>query len=218
MLFRPFRYGFLISMRLFRVVLTTSNEWGAVVTKLNVPADWKGLSLSVSVCVLFSFVIKHHSSKPLCEMCRMADLRAALGTVSGFRRCVLHIHAELRLVLELPSWERSTRSTKVENFIPWFPVFWGSKHLESVWSSRYVKISMILVILLENSLRNKSLVSKYEWNPPNTHVLSLLFCFLLLWGKSCMSLNCLYYVFFGPNFFQTVYLIIKDPFFYFLFF
>ena len=35
---------------LCRVVLTTYDEWGAVVTKLNVPADWKGLfSLSLSL-------------------------------------------------------------------------------------------------------------------------------------------------------------------------
>jgi hypothetical protein len=34
---------------LCRVVLTTSVEWGALVTKLNVPKDWKGsLSLSLS--------------------------------------------------------------------------------------------------------------------------------------------------------------------------
>lgn len=29
-----------------RVAMSTSSEWGAVVTKLNVPADWKGLSFN----------------------------------------------------------------------------------------------------------------------------------------------------------------------------
>ncbi|KAE8679441.1 SEC12-like protein 1 [Hibiscus syriacus] len=32
-----------------RVVLTTSNQWGAMVTKLNVPADWKGIPLFLSL-------------------------------------------------------------------------------------------------------------------------------------------------------------------------
>jgi prolactin regulatory element-binding protein len=40
-----------------RVVLTTSSEWGAVVTKLNVPADWKGLSLSLSLSLSKCFGI-----------------------------------------------------------------------------------------------------------------------------------------------------------------
>lgn len=41
----------------FRVVLTTSNEWGAVVTKLTVPADWKGsLSLFSSSFVVIYFL------------------------------------------------------------------------------------------------------------------------------------------------------------------
>lgn len=30
-----------------RVVLSTSSEWGAVVTKLNVPGDWKGISFNM---------------------------------------------------------------------------------------------------------------------------------------------------------------------------
>ena len=34
-----------------RVMLTTTTEWGALVTKLNVPADWKGLSLSLSLSI-----------------------------------------------------------------------------------------------------------------------------------------------------------------------
>ncbi|CAI9091234.1 OLC1v1026202C1 [Oldenlandia corymbosa var. corymbosa] len=32
-----------------RVVLTTSSEWGVMVTKLTVPADWKGLSFSLGL-------------------------------------------------------------------------------------------------------------------------------------------------------------------------
>lgn len=45
---------------IFRVVLSTSDEWGAVVTKLTVPADWKGLSLSslyLSICLSFSCLL-----------------------------------------------------------------------------------------------------------------------------------------------------------------
>ncbi|KAH8501838.1 hypothetical protein H0E87_016566 [Populus deltoides] len=36
-----------------RVVLTTSDEWGAVVTKLNVPADWKEWQIYLLLVVLF---------------------------------------------------------------------------------------------------------------------------------------------------------------------
>jgi prolactin regulatory element-binding protein len=36
-----------------RVVLTTSNEWGAVVTKLNVPADWKEWQIYLLLLGLF---------------------------------------------------------------------------------------------------------------------------------------------------------------------
>ncbi|PON42010.1 WD repeat containing protein [Trema orientale] len=36
-----------------RVVLTTSNEWGAVVTKLNVPADWKEWQIYMLLLGLF---------------------------------------------------------------------------------------------------------------------------------------------------------------------
>ncbi|XP_011024298.1 PREDICTED: SEC12-like protein 1 isoform X1 [Populus euphratica] len=36
-----------------RVVLTTSNEWGAVVTKLNVPADWKEWQIYLVLVGLF---------------------------------------------------------------------------------------------------------------------------------------------------------------------
>lgn len=41
---------FLVGMHC-RVVLTTTTEWGAVMTKLNVPADWKGRSLSLSLSI-----------------------------------------------------------------------------------------------------------------------------------------------------------------------
>ncbi|KAJ0045125.1 hypothetical protein Pint_05931 [Pistacia integerrima] len=36
-----------------RVVLTTSNEWGALITKLNVPADWKEWQIYVLLLGLF---------------------------------------------------------------------------------------------------------------------------------------------------------------------
>lgn len=50
-----------------RVVLSTTTEWGAVMTKLNVPADWKGRSLSLSLNIfgygtfkfLLQFLSKH---------------------------------------------------------------------------------------------------------------------------------------------------------------
>ncbi|PRQ56462.1 hypothetical protein RchiOBHm_Chr1g0336681 [Rosa chinensis] len=36
-----------------KVVLTTSSEWGAVVTKLNVPADWKEWQIYLLLLGLF---------------------------------------------------------------------------------------------------------------------------------------------------------------------
>ncbi|PNX71556.1 SEC12-like protein 1-like, partial [Trifolium pratense] len=45
-----------------RVVLTTSVEWGALVTKLNVPKDWKGsfsLSLSHTCALMHMHIITH---------------------------------------------------------------------------------------------------------------------------------------------------------------
>lgn len=75
-----------------RVVLTTSNEWGALVTKLNVPADWKG----------FSFCSRSHSHLSilgvhnifLFVLCRVADLRAASRALPGISCCILHILPE----------------------------------------------------------------------------------------------------------------------------
>ncbi|PPR89390.1 hypothetical protein GOBAR_AA31303 [Gossypium barbadense] len=37
-----------------RVVLTTSSQWGGMVTKLNVPADWKGIHLFLSLSNYFT--------------------------------------------------------------------------------------------------------------------------------------------------------------------
>ena len=38
-----------------RVVLSTSGQWGAIITKLSVPADWKGCSCGLTKRYFFAF-------------------------------------------------------------------------------------------------------------------------------------------------------------------
>ena len=46
-------YCSVVCMNFCRVVLTTSSEWGAMVTKLSVPADWKGASSHSYIVLVF---------------------------------------------------------------------------------------------------------------------------------------------------------------------
>lgn len=77
----------------FRVVLTTSNQWGAVVTKLNVPADWKGISLSLCLCVFVRACanVVDNFACPLFQKCRVADLSGAVRAVFRIRCRILHL-------------------------------------------------------------------------------------------------------------------------------
>lgn len=202
MRFRPFRYGFLVSMRLFRVVLTTSNEWGAVVTKLNVPADWKGFSLTLYA--YFFRLLLNISLLNLYVKCAEWQIYALLLGLFLVSAVVFYIFMQnsdsfwnFPLGKVQPGapklktlFHDSPSSEDQNNWNPFGPV--------DMWRSPW------FLLYSQKIAWETNLVSKYEWNPPNTHVLSLLFCFLLLLGKSCMSLNCLYYVFFGPNFFQSI--------------
>lgn len=98
------------SVSFCRVVLTTSSEWGVMVTKLTVPADWKGLSFSFFVFHIHTFCISDLNlilNPSFHVQCRMADLLATPGTISGFSCVILHILSEIWFVLELPwTWQK----------------------------------------------------------------------------------------------------------------
>lgn len=79
-------------------MLTTTVEWGAVATKLDVPPEWKGLSLSLSLHVLHLALLIQFlcfafgTSNPISvKTCRMADLSPATGIDFVIDCCILHV-------------------------------------------------------------------------------------------------------------------------------
>lgn len=83
-----------------RVMLTTSSEWGEMVTKLNVPKEWKGLfyDLFLSenrdwlkyVCIYIYMYMSFTHVYYLCLMRRVANLCTAVLLVHGISDCCIH--------------------------------------------------------------------------------------------------------------------------------
>ena len=101
---------------LCRVVLTTSSEWGAVVTKLNVPADWKGFSLTLHLHIFaYTCTYLHMLDVRILQVkrlilpltCRVADLFGSRRTIPGVLYCILHFLSKFRFILEIPTWKWS---------------------------------------------------------------------------------------------------------------
>lgn len=70
-------------------MISTSNQWGATVTKLNVPADWKGAYVFLDVLITYPFKVTDHLVSFLFS-CRVADLLATPGTFLGLSSTVLY--------------------------------------------------------------------------------------------------------------------------------
>jgi hypothetical protein len=92
-----------------RVVISTSLQWGAELTKLNVPADWKGTRLSQML--VGTLALKLYALMTillLFFLCRMANLAHTLGALPCVGCSVLCIPTVLRLLLGRPNWTAST--------------------------------------------------------------------------------------------------------------
>jgi hypothetical protein len=88
-----------------RVVISTSPQWGAEVTILNVPADWKGTCLSQMLfdTLALKFYRLYWPSFYQFFLCRMASLAHTLGALPYVSHSVLCILPEFRFLLWRPA-------------------------------------------------------------------------------------------------------------------
>lgn len=75
-----------------RVVLTTTEEWGTKVTKLTVPADWKGSNFYLECITTFFLCLRSVTTyNHVFCFCRLADLYTAADFAFGFCSSLLYI-------------------------------------------------------------------------------------------------------------------------------
>lgn len=93
-------------------MLTTSSEWGEMVTELTVPKEWKGLLCFASQLSICKYDWRIYLSLYLLSVgfCRVADICAVVLLVHGISGTCIRVLRELRFVLEVANGKRSKKT------------------------------------------------------------------------------------------------------------